>query len=301
VSPTSLYIQYRIRLFTPNSQSPSVLDVTVGFTRHPAIGSVTTEPFATVGTSAWSTVTMNASRPSATDATLAYSVDGGSSWLPVSSGDDLSGAPFGAIRFQISLITSNTTESPSVSRIALLFVTSSGPGGLSGFAYWVPLLALLAISVWFIVRRAVRAPFRPTDAFLIHEDGRLLARATQGDGALRDELATSGMLTVVAGFVKDSFAPGSGGAGELKSLQVDNRHVSIAKDAFLYLAIVSTGERPRSLRDSMDDFLAALRAARGPALAAWDGFRDRLADVESQLSAFLEKLGSGRSGKDSQP
>jgi len=136
----------------------------------------------------------------------------------------------------------------------------------------------------------LRVPFHPTDAFLILEDGRLVAHAGHGEGAMRDELATSGMLTVVARFVKDSFTPGTGRPGELRSLQVDDRHVSIARDAFLYLAVVSTGERPRTVRDSMTGFLASLREAHGPTLAAWDGFRETVADVETRLRTFLDGL-----------
>src|SRR6266571_4100161 len=230
VSPESRYLEYRAQLFTPNLQSPSFLDVGVGFVRHAAAGSVTTESFAPAGVVAWGVLSMNASRPANTDATLAYSVDGGSSWIPVASGVDLSSAPIGTIRLRLALTTTNTTES------------------------------------------------------------RLVAHAGHGEGAMRDELATSGMLTVVARFVKDSFTPGSGRPGELRSLQVDDRHVSIAKDAFLYLAIVSTGERPRSLPDSMTGFLATLREAHGSTLSRWDGFRESVANVETRLRTFLDSL-----------
>ncbi len=290
VSPASRYLEYRAWLFTPNTQSPGLLDVAVGFVRHLAAGSVTTESFAPAGVEAWGIVSMNANRPANTDATLAYSVDGGSSWTPVASGADLSSAPIGTIRLRLALTTANTTDSPLVASMALSFTTSAVVPGLFGVPYWVPLLSLLAIPIWLVARRALRVPFHPTDAFLILEDGRLVAHAGHGEGALRDELATSGMLTVVARFVKDSFTPGTGRPGELRSLQVDDRHVSIAKDAFLYLAVVSTGERPRTVRDSMTGFLASLREAHGPTLAAWDGFRETVADVETRLRTFLDGL-----------
>ncbi|HYU06185.1 MAG TPA: DNRLRE domain-containing protein [Thermoplasmata archaeon] len=290
VSPPSRYLEYRARLFTPNSQSPSLLDVGVGFVRHLAAGSVTTDSFAPAGVVAWGVLSMTASRPANTDATLAYSVDGGSSWIPVASGADLSSAPIGTIRLRLSLTTANTTDSPLVASMALSFTTSAAVAGFFGVPYWVPLLSLLAIPIWLMARRALRIPFHPTDAFLILEDGRLVAHTGHGEGALRDELATSGMLTVVARFVKDSFTAGSGRPGELRSLQVDDRHVSIAKDAFLYLAIVSTGERPRTLPDSMTGFLATLREAHGPTLAAWDGFRESVVDVEARLKTFLDGL-----------
>src|SRR6266511_2802624 len=290
VSPPSRYLEYRARLFTPNSQSPSLLDVGVGFVRHLAAGSVTTDSFAPAGVVAWGVLSMTASRPANTDATLAYSVDGGSSWIPVASGADLSSAPIGTIRLRLSLTTANTTDSPLVASMALSFTTSAAVAGFFGVPYWVPLLSLLAIPIWLMARRALRIPFHPTDAFLILEDGRLVAHTGHGEGALRDELATSGMLTVVARFVKDSFTPGSGRPGELRSLQVDDRHVTIARDAFLYLAIVSTGEPPRALSDSMTGFLATLREAHGPTLAAWDGFRESVVDVEARLKTFLDGL-----------
>ena len=290
VSPESRYLEYRARLFTPNLQSPSLLDVGVGFVRHAAAGSVTTESFAPAGVVAWDVLSMNASRPANTDVALAYSVDGGSSWIPVASGADLSSAPIGTIRLRLALTTTNTTESPLVASMALSFTTSAVVAGFFGVPYWVPLLSLLAIPIWLVARRALRVPFRPTDAFLILEDGRLVAHAGPAEGALRDELATSGMLTVVARFVKDSFTPGSGRPGELRSLQVDDRHVTIAKDAFLYLAVVSTGERPRALSDSMTGFLATLREDHGSTLVAWDGFRESAAEAETRLRTFLDGL-----------
>ncbi len=304
VSPIARYLQYRATLVTPNAQSPTLSDMTIGFARHPTLGSVTTEPFAPVGAASWGVISMNLSRPTGTAGTLGYSVDGGFSWTSVASGEDISAAPLRSIQVRITLSTSNTTESPAVDRVSVSFalVAATFPGALFVLPYSLGWLALLAVPVWLILRRAFRAPFRPSAAFLIHEDGRLLARAGAEGAGMRDELASSGMFAVVAKFVKDSFTPGSSGAGELKSLQVDDRHVSIAKEGSIYLAIVSTGERPRSLPDSMAEFLAALRAADGRAIAAWDGFRDGLADVEARLRAFLEGFGASAGASDnSQP
>jgi len=187
--------------------------------------------------------------------------------------------------------SSDSTSATARPRLTITFTTPAAFGGPFGLPIWVLVLPLIAVAVWLVARRAFRAaPFRPTDAFLILEDGRLVAHVGPREGALRDELATYGMLTVVARFVKDSFTPGSGRPGELRSLQVDDRHVTIARDAFLYLAVVSTGEPPRSLPDSMTGFLTALREAYEPTLAAWDGFRESVADVEARLKTFLGGL-----------
>ncbi len=186
--------------------------------------------------------------------------------------------------------SSDSTNASARPRLTITFTTPMAVGGAFGLPIWVPVLPVIAVAAWLVARRAFRVSFRPTEAFLILEDGRLVAHAALAEGALRDELATSGMLTLVARFVKDSFTPGSGRPGELRSLQVDDRHVSIAKDASLYLAVVSTGEAPRNLPESMMAFLAAVREMHGSTLTAWDGFRESVADIETRLRKFLDGL-----------
>ena len=55
-------------------------------------------------------------------------------------------------------------------------------------------------------------------------------------------------------------------------------------------AAVPSQPIPQIVRDSMTGFLASLREAHGPTLAAWDGFRETVADVETRLRTFLDGL-----------
>ncbi len=151
---------------------------------------------------------------------------------------------------------------------------------------WLLLAVAMVPLVWVVLRRVKAGPFRPTDLYLIHRDGRLIARIGGAEGPVRDELASSGMLTVVAQFVRDSFG-GSGAPGELKSLTVDERAVAIARGASVFLALVFEGRAPLDLDRRIAEFLEAIEGAWGDALRHWDGLRAGLADLDEPLAWFL--------------
>lgn len=288
-SPSARYLQYRATL-TTTAVSSRLLDVSFAFGRYPVLGAVITEPFQRSDLLAWGRVEVNGSGPSATQVLLSLSQDNGSSWVPAASGENLTTALPASIRLRLLLSTGNTTQSPRVSSMSLGFVVApTGGGGAppAGPPWWIFLLSLAALPTWLVVRRAVHTPFRATDAFLIHADGRLVARVGGAESPLNDELAASGMFTVVARFVRDSFADASGARGDLRSLRVDEREVAIAKGSFLFLALLGTGARPRTLDATMKGFLGVLEARYGSVLATWDGLRLGLEGLEDLLRSLL--------------
>jgi hypothetical protein len=125
--------------------------------------------------------------------------------------------------------------------------------------------------------------------FLIHADGRLILHVGGRQVLMRDEIAVSGMFTVVVQFVKDSFEGAGGQGGELKSLQVDEREVTIAKGAYSFLALVGHGPRPKNLESAMRGFHGAMEAIHRPTLEAWSGLGETLGDLEAQLRWFLAR------------
>ena len=151
---------------------------------------------------------------------------------------------------------------------------------------WLLLAVAMVPLAWVVLRRVKAGPFRPTDLYLIHADGRLITRIGGPEGPVRDELASSGMLTLVAQFVRDSFG-GSAGPGELKSLTVDERAVAIAQGAFVFLALVFEGRAPLDLDRRIAEFLEAIEGAWGDVLRHWDGLREGLADLDEPLAWFL--------------
>src|SRR5438445_12409280 len=114
-------------------------------------------------------------------------------------------------------------------------------------AFWLLLIPLILFPAWLLVTRLLRGPFKATDLFLIHTDGRLVFHVGGRHVLIRDEIAASGMFTLVARFVKDYFGASGGAGGDLKSLKVDEREVAITKGADLYLPRVAHGPRPQHL------------------------------------------------------
>lgn len=295
-SPVGRYLQYSLDLFTSSTASPAVHDVSVGFARYAAAGRIDTQDFGPSSLQAWGVLSMDAAPPSGTSVALEYSQDGGAGWLPVATGTNLSSALPLAIRIRILLATNDTTAAPTVRAVSLAFrLTASsgggpgpGPGpasGATGYA-WLAALASLAIVGLVLAGVLLRAAaFKPTGLFLIHADGRLVARLGTED--LQDELAATAVFTLVLKFVRDSFRGPGGTGGELKSLQIDQRSVSIARGRFLYLALVSEGPRPSRLSARMYRFLGALEAGHAARLERWDGLREGNEGLEAELAEFL--------------
>lgn len=289
-SPPGRYLQYALDLYTTTATSPAVHDVSVGFALYAATGRVEAKDFAPASLAGWGTLSLNASLPAGTSAQLVYSQDSGGSWLPAASGANLSSATVGGIRLRILLATNDTTQTPTVHRVALAYRVVPGSEGVPPESPWtsIPVLLILGAMGGMLLGFLLRARgFRPTELFLIHADGRLVARV--GTEEMQDELAASAVFTLVAQFVRDSFRGPRGTGGELKSLQVDEREVSIARGRFLYLALVSQGTRPSQLSDRMYAYLEGLEANYGARLQAWDGMRAGNEALERDLARFLRK------------
>lgn len=300
-SPPARYLQYSLDLFTSSATSPSVHDISVGLARYAAAGSVETQEFDPASLQAWGTLSLNASLPAGTSSTLEYSQDLGASWLPAPSGSNLSSALVRPIRLRILLTTDNTTVTPTLHAVILAYRTDAGPsppGGGSGdtttaaeIAWIAALTALVGVGALLLALRLRAAAFHPTELLLIHADGRLIARVGTED--LQDELAASAVFTLVLQFVRDSFHGPKGTGGELTSLGIDKRDVSVARGRFLYLALVSEGPRPSQLSARMYGFLAELEAEHGARLERWDGLRAGNETIEADMTRFL-KTGSRR-------
>ena len=105
---------------------------------------------------------------------------------------------------------------------------------------------------------------------------------------MKDEDAVSGMFTVVAEFVKDSFG-GADGEGDLKHFRVDTREVAVARYDYLFLALVGKGTPPPSLNRNMMWFLRGVSATHQANLKDWDGLVEKIGDVPHSLDWFLAR------------
>jgi len=306
-SPGS-FAQYRVRLFTPTSVSPILHDVSLTFEHTAASGEVITEPFLVRDLVRWGRVELEVTAPPLTGVSIALSQDQGTSWALLVPGANLTSATMGAIALRITLTTGNTTRTPTVRSLSVGFEVAQESGG-GGFLYipvvgpfWLLLVPFVVLAAWILATSLRRKPFDATDLFLIHADGRLITRAGREESPLRDELAVSGMFTLVAQFVKDSFREEGGHGGELRNFQVDDREVTIARSEFLFLALMGRGTPPPEAEANLARFLRRLEKTQPAVLYAWDGFRDHLRETDAMLDRFLRKgyrsrnLLAGRSG-----
>lgn len=298
--PRARYLQYRLELATTTTTSPVLHDLTIEWDGFASAGEVVMEPFRPSDLREWSRLGVDALLPSGTGIAIAYSQDGGGSWTPAAASENLSALPADALRIRVQLDTSDTTRSPRVLAVSLEFRTEGNAGGgggggggggfsipvIAGIPIWVLLIPFGVLAAWMVVRDLRREPYETLDAFLIHEDGRLLSRAGGLDDSVRDELAVSGMFTIVAEFVKDSFGGEDG--GDLKSFQVDDREVTVSRLGFLFLALVGRGTPPPEIERNMRWFLRGVTSAHGT-LRDWDGLEEGLGDLPQGVGWFLRK------------
>ena len=294
VSPAGSYIQYRARLFTPSPAAPVLHDISIDFQHFAPSAVLVTEPFLPADLATWGRVDLNTSGPQGTHVFVAFSQDGGASWAATTPGADLAGVPPRAVSLRITLATDDTTLTPVVRWISLGYALS-GDGGLTILylpvvgPYWLLLIPFLILAAYTLTRTLLRGSFLATDLFLIHSDGRLVLRVGGKESPLRDEHAVSGMFTLVAQFVKDSFRTAEGEGGELKNFQVDDQEVTIARGEFLFLALVGKGVPPREVAGNLAAFVRTLERDEWATLFAWDGFREGLHGIDRGLVRFLRK------------
>src|SRR2546426_7894028 len=139
--------------------------------------------------------------------------------------------------------------SPSVMsiRVGLRPEPAASPPPPSPFVFWLLLVPLVLFPAWLLVTRMLRGPFKATDLFLIHTDGRLVLHVGGRHILFRDEIAASGMFTLVARFVKDSFSGSGGAGGGLESIKVGERGGAIWEGGVMFLGLRAAGARPEDL------------------------------------------------------
>ena len=283
------YLQYRLLLSTSSLYvRPLVGDVNLSWEYRPSTGEVATQEFSLEKTLVWDVLALEMNPRGGTVA-VSYALNSTAPWSSVQPGSP-NLTVGGHLRLRLRLSTPDPSVSPSVMSIRVgLRPEPEPPPPSSAFPFWLVLIPLVLFPAWLLVTRLLRGPFKATDLYLIHTDGRLVFHVGGRHVLIRDEIAASGMFTLVARFVKDSFGASGGAGGDLKSLKVDERDVAIAKGGYLYLALVAQGPRPKHLDNAMMDFLGAIEGAHRTALEAWDGLSEGLGDLGSQLFWFLRK------------
>lgn len=112
--------------------------------------------------------------------------------------------------------------------------------------------------------------YRVEQVFLVHrETGLLLLHISAPGVATTDEDLTSGMLTAVRDFAKDSF--GTQPTDELQTIQVGDLGIWVEEGPLAVLAVAIRGHAPADVRHEMQRALELVHAEHGEALARFDG------------------------------
>ena len=127
-------------------------------------------------------------------------------------------------------------------------------------------------------RKRLRARFKVEEAFLIYEDGRLIAHNSRRLKPERDKDITTGMLTAVQSFVTDTLMDEE--KGTLDQLKYGSLSILVEAQGKTNLAVIISGEETPVLREGMRNVLDYVNKRYRLFLEDWDGDIDRFRDVK---------------------
>jgi hypothetical protein len=133
--------------------------------------------------------------------------------------------------------------------------------------------------------RKLRARFKIEEAFLIYEDGRLIAHNSRRLKPERDKDILTGMLTAVQSFVTDTLIDEE--RGTLDQLKYGNLSILVEGKSHVNLATIISGEESPVLRQGMKNIVSYISSQYHRYLEDWDGDVDRFKDVKRYIGHLV--------------
>jgi hypothetical protein len=138
--------------------------------------------------------------------------------------------------------------------------------------------------------RKLRARFKVEEAFLIYEDGRLIAHNSRRLKPERDKDIMTGMLTAVQSFVTDTLIDEE--RGTLDRLSYGNLTILVEGKREVNLATIVSGEESPVLRQGMRNIVSYVSSQYRKYLQDWDGDIDRFKDVKRYIGHLVSTGGA---------
>ncbi|MFB2975079.1 OmpA family protein [Microseira sp. BLCC-F43] len=130
-------------------------------------------------------------------------------------------------------------------------------------------------------------PFTVQAIFLIHKTSGLVISEVQMSGEQKLEAdMVAGMLTAIRSFVNDCIAQ-TGEISELDAIDYGNSKIILEVAGYCYLAIVITGDPPKSFIKQVRQTLSTIIIKYGKAIESFDGDP---ANVPAPVRSMLDKL-----------
>jgi hypothetical protein len=133
--------------------------------------------------------------------------------------------------------------------------------------------------------RKLRARFKVEEAFLIYEDGRLIAHNSRRLKPERDKDIMTGMLTAVQSFVTDTLIDEE--RGTLDRLSYGTLTILVEGKREVNLATIISGEESPVLRQGMRNIVSYISGQYRQYLQDWDGDVDRFKDVKRYIGHLV--------------
>ncbi|MCJ7516500.1 MAG: PKD domain-containing protein, partial [Methanomassiliicoccales archaeon] len=150
-------------------------------------------------------------------------------------------------------------------------------GGIGAFA-------VLAAGLFLGVRRRYATV---DEAFIIYEDGRLIAHRTRHLKPGMDDEVLSSMLVAIQNFVKDSFKDETTTA--LKRLDFGEKKILVEKGDKVYLAAVLHGKHAGKIPQKLLQVIEEIQIDFGAVFAQWDGDLESVRGVKDKTRPLFKQ------------
>jgi hypothetical protein len=135
------------------------------------------------------------------------------------------------------------------------------------------ILAALGVSAYFMREKDIAVD----EAFVVYNDGRLIAHTTRRLKPGMDDQILGGMFVAIQDFVKDSFKDVT--SFTLRKIEFGEKSVLIEKGDHVFLAVILHRKASKKVASKMEKVVAEIEAVFGEHLAGWDGDLDKVRGV----------------------
>jgi len=178
--------------------------------------------------------------------------------------------------FNVTDLAGNSAQTDLMSvRVRMHFIDVAWP-----FLLGLAVLAAVGTAGYFVREARIAVD----EAFVIYNDGRLIAHSTRRLKPGMDDQVLSGMFVAIQDFVRDSFKDVT--SFTLRRLEFGEKSVLIEKGKHLFLAVILHGKASRKVARKMARVVGEIEREFAGVLPGWDGDLDALrgaADIAKKL------------------
>lgn len=153
---------------------------------------------------------------------------------------------------------------------------------------WPYLLASSALGALGLGGYLVReSKIAVDEAFVIHNDGRMISHSTRRLKPGMDDQVLSGMFTAIQDFVRESFKDIT--SFTLRKIEFGEKSVLIEKGRNVYLAVILHGHASKKVAAKMQRVVDEIESKFGKHLEDWDGDLEKLRGVNDITKRIYSK------------